>query len=178
MTDTPSEDVHDAAEHSRAVAEAMRHLADQQYDRAERLRAAARQTFLWVSALFTVTQVVALSAFGEDKITPGEQQSLMWIAIVGASFLLVTLLLTIGTDRLRKVADIAPDDLVRAADDAVESGDHFGDALVAMYHLTATRRAEAVKERREWLYSVTVFAAITVTVLVGEIVYALIIRLH
>src|SRR5689334_10774297 len=60
----PDDEQHDAAEHSKLVMDAMRHIADQQFDRAERVRLGARQTFLYVSALFTIGQAAAFTNFG------------------------------------------------------------------------------------------------------------------
>jgi hypothetical protein len=43
----------------------MRRLADQQILRAERVRGASRQAFVYVSAFFAVAQAVAFSSFGQ-----------------------------------------------------------------------------------------------------------------
>lgn len=60
----------DADEHSKLVLEAMRHLADQQLEQAERVRSAARQTFVYLAGFFTLAQAAAFTGFAKESVTP------------------------------------------------------------------------------------------------------------
>ena len=61
----------------------MRQLANDQQDRGERVRNSARNTFIYLSALFTVAQTVALSGFMQDKVSDEERKLIVFFGVSG-----------------------------------------------------------------------------------------------
>jgi hypothetical protein len=173
--DYPAEQ-HDADEHSRLVLEAMRHLADEQQARAERVRSSARNTFIYLSALFTVAQAVALGEFGESTVSDAERKWIVYVGVAAAAALALTGVITIVVDRLRRVPDIAPGDLEREADIAIDNDEFVADRFTKLYKATARERAAAIEERSPWLLSLTLGAVATVLIVVAEIVISLLAR--
>lgn len=173
-----SAEVPDAAlEHSKLVLEAMRDLAEKQLERAERVRTAARQTFVYVSTLFAVTQAVAFTGFAGSAVSPAEKTSVLGLGIVAAGVLGVTGILVVWTDKLRTVPDVAAKDIIREADRAIELGEDVADRLTKLYLDSARERESAVSQRRRLAAAVSWLASGVVVLALGEIVVSLASRL-
>lgn len=167
----------DSIEHSRMVLEAMRHLADQQYDRAERTRSSARQTFAFVAALFTVAQTVAFTGFSADLVSGDERAWILRLGIAAAWTLGVTGICALATEALRRVSDISARDLLEEADEAEEADEFVGDRYIKLYVDSTQARTKAVESRQPWRLATTVVAIMTVLLVVAEIAVSLIARL-
>jgi hypothetical protein len=155
----------------------MRHLADQEVARAERVRAAARHTFAYLTAIFTVAQAGTLSAFGANALNGLEQVLLLTTAILAALGILTAGLLALLADRLRDAPEIAPQDITRAVDNAYEHDESVSDALTLVYADRIKAHAEVVNGRRCLLRALNIAAGSTMIVLIAQIIIALIARL-
>lgn len=167
-----------ADEHSKLVLEAMRHLADQQLERAERVRSAARQTFVYLAGFFTLAQAAAFMGFASKDVTPWEQTRLIWVALVAAIALGTTGVFTLATDKLRKVKDLAPEDVAREGDEAIETDEFVADRLVKLYFDAAKQQQGAVEDRQAPSNLVQFTAAVTVLATLAEVVVSLVVRLR
>lgn len=164
------------AEHSKLVLEAMRHHADQQMLRAERVRSTARQMFVYVSVLFTVAQTVAFTSFGAE-VSDQAQRFILGSGLVAAVALGFTGIMALLTDQLRSVSDASPDDIARESDKAIDAGEFVGDALVKLYSDTSKARVEAIEEKRQLLRFTTRGAIATVVLVLAEIAISLVARM-
>jgi hypothetical protein len=172
------DELHDADERSKLVLEAMRHLADQQLERAERVRSFSRQTFVYVAALFTVAQTVTLTSFAASSVSSSERVFILIPAIAAAVLLGVAGLATLNVDRLREVRDFGVADILREAGKAERDPTFsFADRLGKLYADSAEARAAAVETRREATFWGTVAASLTIFLVVAEVVISLITRL-
>lgn len=158
------------------LVEAMRHLADQQVARAERVRAAGRQTFAYLTAVFTVAQAGTLSTFGSDDLTRSEQTLLLIVALLALGALGATGILALVTDRLRTAPEIAPEDLTEAAGAAEERGEPVSDELILLYGERAKKQSAIIRERRTPLKALTFFAGSTIVAVIVQIAIALVAR--
>jgi hypothetical protein len=178
VTNGSPHDHQDALDEGRKLAmEAMRHLADGQLDRAERVRLSARQAFVYVSGFFAVAQVVTFSAFANANIANGEQDWIVRMALGAAISVAITGILAIWTDKLRSVPDPTPKDIADAIDEAEAEGTPAADALTQLYASVVKNRSKAVKDRGAWIKATTAFAMVTVAVTLAEIVLSLLYRL-
>jgi hypothetical protein len=158
------------------LVEAMRHLADQQVERAERVRAAARQTFAYVTGIFTLAQAGALTAFGQKQISGTEQKYILALALLAAVGVGVTAIFALSAERLRRAPEIAPDDITKAGDQAAEHGEPVGEELTLLYARRIDEQVKVINERRAPLTRVTIAAGVTIAIVVAELIVALIAR--
>jgi len=170
-------DPHDPDEHAKLVAEAMRHLADQQIVRADRVRGTARQTFVYVSAFFAVAQAVAFSSFGQEVVSPSDQTTVILFGIAAVVAVAVTGVLTICVDQLRQVRDANAQDILTHADKAVDEDDHVSNSLTRLYENNARERSKAIEERAKWSSAVSYSAMISVGLILAEVLASLIVRI-
>jgi hypothetical protein len=155
----------------------MRHLADQHVARAERVRASARQTFAYLTAIFTVAQAGTLSGFDADELTSLEQSLMLSAALLAVVGIAAAGLLTLKADRLRRAPEIAPRDITSAGDTAHEHGEPVSDELTLLYADRIRAHSELIDERRGPLKHLTWVAGSTIILLVIQIIVALIARL-
>lgn len=171
------DDAIDAGEHAKLVAEAMRHLADQQITRADRVRGTARQTFVYVSAFFAVAQAVAFSSFGQEGVSPSDQTTVILFGIAAVIAVAATGVLTICVDQLRRVPDASPQDIVDQADKAIDEDEHVSNNLTKLYAKNVKERSKAIEERTKWSSWVTFSAMVSVGLILAEVLASLIVRI-
>jgi hypothetical protein len=177
MSEAVDDEKHDADEHAKLVLEAMRRLSDEQVERAERVRNSARNTFLFLSGIFTVAQTATISALNSNKVSHTDRAWVIALAITAAGVLAFTGFVTIIVDHLRRVRDISTDDIEREANAAVDNDEFVGDRLITLYRASAKGRAAAVDARAKWLTSHTWAAVAVVALVVTETVLSLISRI-
>jgi hypothetical protein len=163
-----------SSEDSRLLVEAMRHIADQQVERAERVRTSARQTFAYLTAIFTIAQAGTLAAFAHQGMPHWAERATLVLALATVGCLGVASIFAIRAERLRVAPEIAPRDLTRTADEAESTGEPVGDALALLYAERIEKQGKVIAERRAPLDALTVVAHLTIFFLVLELGVAIV----
>jgi hypothetical protein len=163
-----------SSDDSRLLVEAMRHIADQQVERAERVRTSARQTFAYLTGVFTVAQAGTLAAFAHQGMPEWAERATLVLALVTVVCLGVGGFFVIRTERLKVAPEIAPWDVTRVADEAEETGEPVGDALALLYAERIEKQGKAIDERRAPLDVLTAMAFLTIFFLILEVGVALV----
>lgn len=160
---------------SNLLVDAMRHLADQQVARAERVRTSARQTFAYLTAIFTVAQAGTLAAFARDR-APSHHLApwLLGLAIATVVVLGIAGVLAVKAEQLKKAPEIGPADITKAGDDAIESGEPLGEELTLLYAQRIEAQGAVIDERREPLKYLSWAAIGAIVLLVCELIVALV----
>lgn len=171
------QDRHEGEEHSKLVMEAMRALAEGQLERADRLRTAGRQMFVYVSAFFAVGQTVAFTGFANANVTGTEQVVLFGTGLLAAVALAVTGFRTLAADELRVSDDISPEDILREADRAIDDHEPVADRLTKLYLDAAKARLATLESRKTPLKDVTYGAVATVSLVLLEVIVAFVTRI-
>ncbi len=178
MTEPP-DDEHDA-DVSKFVLEAVRGLAEEQAARADRVRSSARQTFAYVSTLFTVAQagaVAVMTRADTSMLSSKERVGLVALGLAAALALAVVGVATVWVDRLRSVRDPAPGDFAREADKALANDGFASDGVAAVYATVMRERKKAVDDRRKGLHWVTAGAYTAVLLVLAQIAVVLVSQL-
>lgn len=172
----PSEGGDDPAE-MKVVLEVMKDLADQEFDRAERLTSKARQAFGFVSVLFAGVQAVVLTTLANFFVSDGEQWAVLVLAAAGVVLTGVTGVLALSADALKNFANLSSADVLDSANTSLARGAPVAADFVELYARALDERRSAVGSRRKWLVKAQLAAAVTIVVLAVELLYALYVRL-
>lgn len=161
----------------KVVLDVMRGLADQEFDRGERLSTKARQSFAFIGVLFAGTQTIVLTTLASYFTSTGQQTAIIVMAGVAMVATAVTGALALAADSLKSFANLSSQDVLDSANDSMESGEPVAADLTQLYATAVDERREAVKKRRGWLVKAQIAAAVTIFVLSAELLYALYVRL-
>jgi hypothetical protein len=168
----------DPAEEEKLVLEAMRHLADQQLERADRLRGTARQMFAYTTGVFTLAQSAAFVGFNQKpNIVSWEQTTLLVLAMLAGAAVIATGVATFCQDKLKTVPDISEDDVKDAEQAAVAQGTSVAPRLSAKYAKAFKERREAIEARRGDRDWVAITAAVTLGFVLLELMAAFLFRI-
>jgi hypothetical protein len=163
-----------SSDDSRLLVEAMRHLADQQVARAERVRTSARQTFAYLTGIFTLAQAGTLAAFAHHGMPEWTEGVTLGLALGTVGCLGLAGFFAIRAEQLKPAPEIAPIDITKAADDAELSGESIGDGLVMLYARRIDQQGAVINSRRMPLKDLTSVALVTILLVVLELAAALI----
>jgi hypothetical protein len=167
----------DNPDEMKVVLEVMKDLADQEFERAERLSSKARQAFGFVSVLFAGVQAIVLTTLATYFVSDGEQWTVLTMAAIGVVLTAVTGVLAVAADALKSFANLSSDDVLDSANASLERGTPVAVDFTELYARALDERRGAVTRRRGWLVKAQVAAVITIVALAGELLYALYVRL-
>lgn len=170
---TPPDDRDDL----RVALEVMKSLADQEYDRGERLTTKARQAFAFVAVLLAGVQTAALSALTASGVTGGQQRGILILAATAVALAAVTGLCALRADVPRSFANLGSQDVLDSVNKSLEAGQPVAGDLTELYARVVDERREAVRARKSSLGYAQAGASATVVVLAVELLYALHTRL-
>src|SRR6218665_546848 len=98
----PHDDGPENFENPDLVLDAVRDVLNEQRGEAERLRSSARQTFVFVTVLFTIAQTAVFAEFGgKGALTPGEKTWLLSLGLASVVGVGVTGFLALYADVLQ-----------------------------------------------------------------------------
>jgi hypothetical protein len=163
-----------SSEDSRLLVEAMRHIADQQVERAERGRTSARQTFAYLTGIFTLAQAGTLAAFAHQGMPTWAERATLVLSLATVACLGVASFFAIRAERLRIAPEIAPKDLTRTADEAETTGGLSETRSRLLYAERIEKQGKVIDERRVPLDVLTTMAFLTIFFLVLEVGVALV----
>jgi hypothetical protein len=174
----PPDDDQATSEDAKYVLEAVRDVLDEQRASAERLRSSARQTFVFVSVLFTIAQTAVFTNFdGTGGLSSTEKGALLVLGIAAVAGVATTGLLALAADALQPARAVAVSDIVREVEKAASRGEPATYALIDLYDTAIKELVSVVDKRRARLSCLSVAAALTIGFVVVEIAVALLVRI-
>ena len=172
--DRPSAD--DSGEYA-VVLDVMRALADQEFDRGERISAKARHAFALVAVLLAAVQTAALGSLKATGVTPGEQRTILYLAAVAVALAAITGVFALAADRLQSFRNLSSQNVLDSAGDSLESGQPVARDLAQLFATAVDQRRAAVARRRRWLVMAQLHSMLTILALGAELLYTLHTRL-
>jgi hypothetical protein len=167
----------DESDEYKVVLDVVRGLADQEYDRGERLSVKARQAFGFVAVLLAAVQAAALNSLGKAGVTEAEQSTILVMALIAVGLATATGILALVTDGPRWFHNLASEDVLDSASDSLQAGQPVAMDLSQLYATVLDDRREAVDRRRYWLNYTQISSVLTIFALATELLYTLHTRL-
>ncbi len=165
------------AEESKLVLDAVQDVLAQQRSSAERLRSQARQTFVFVSVLFTIAQTAAFTSFGENEVSGPEQRLMLLCGIAAVVGVGVTGWLALRGDKLQVVEAVAVADILRYVNDERYADVPVSDVLIKLYDAEIAKQKSVITGRRRNAGYLGDAVTITVLLVIAEIAVAFIARI-
>jgi hypothetical protein len=151
--------------------ELMKSLADQEYERADKVSQGARQAFAFVAGFFGVVQLAASGSNG--GLSSAQRHVTLVVALVAAVSVLVTAILAIKADGLKAFNNLSSDDVLDSTNQSVEIERPASEDFLRLYSTELDERRRAVVERRAWLTKAQIAAVVSVVILSGELILTL-----